>query len=146
MEEIKMLLNKNFSRTMSLGLHEAKVIAYGEQEAETKVLADGTSLSFSAYIWVDIADTTDGAQARIKFYDSEVDMNRLNASLNAILEQVGGIAGLSDIAAVLEHLKANGTAFKVVLKENPSKDDPDKVYTNFYFDVNTIKNYSRRAR
>lgn len=141
-----MLLNKNFSRTMSLGLHEAKVITYGEQEAETKVLADGTSLPFSAYIWVDIMDTTDGAQARIKFYDSEVDMNRLNASLNAILEQVGGVAGLSDIAAVLEHLKANGTAFKVVLKENPSKDDPEKVYTNFYFDVNTIRNYSRRAR
>ena len=141
-----MLLNKNFSRTMSLGLHEAKVIAYGEQEAETKVLADGTSLSFSAYIWVDIADITDGATARIKFYDSEIDMNRLNASLNAILEQVGGVAGLSDIAAVLEHLKANRTVFKVVLKENPSKDDPDKVYTNFYFDVNTIKNYSRRAR
>ena len=91
-------------------------------------------------------DTTDGAQARIKFYDSEVDMNRLNASLNAILEQAGGIAGLSDIAAVLEHLKANGTAFKVVLKENPSKDDPEKVYTNFYFDVNTVRNYSRRAR
>lgn len=146
MEEIKMLLNKNFSRTMSLGLHEAKVIGYGEQEAETKVLADGTSLPFSAYIWVDIMDTTDGAQARIKFYDSEVDMSRLNASLNAILEQAGGIAGLSDIAAVLEHLKANGTAFKVVLKENPSKDDPEKVYTNFYFDVNTIRNYSRRAR
>ena len=146
MEEIKMLLNKNFSRTMSLGLHEAKVIGYGEQEAETKVLADGTSLPFSAYIWVDIMDTTDGAQARIKFYDSEVDMNRLNASLNAILEQAGGIAGLSDIAAVLEHLKANGTTFKVVLKENPSKDDPEKVYTNFYFDVNTIRNYSRRAR
>ena len=146
MEEIKMLLNKNFSRTMALGLHEAKVIGYGEQEAETKVLADGTSLPFSAYIWVDIMDTTDGAQARIKFYDSEVDMSRLNASLNAILEQAGGIAGLSDIAAVLEHLKANGTVFKVVLKENPSKDDPEKVYTNFYFDVNTIRNYSRRAR
>ena len=146
MEEIKMLLNKNFSRTMSLGLHEAKVIGYGEQEAETKILADGTSLPFSAYIWVDIMDTTDGAQARIKFYDSEVDMNRLNASLNAILEQAGGVAGLSDIATVLEHLKANGTVFKVVLKENPSKDDPEKVYTNFYFDVNTIRNYSRRAR
>ena len=141
-----MLLNKNFSRTMSLGLHEAKVIAYGEQEAETKVLADGTSLQFSAYIWVDIADTTDGATARIKFYDSEIDMTRLNASLNAILEQVGGVAGLSDIAGVLEHLKVSGTIFKVVLKENPSKDDPEKVYTNFYFDVNTIRNYSRRAR
>ena len=141
-----MLLNKNFSRTMALGLHEAKVIAYGEQEAETKVLADGTSLQFSAYIWVDIADTTDGATARIKFYDSEIDMTRLNASLNAILEQVGGVAGLSDIAGVLEHLRANGTIFKVVLKENPSKDDPEKVYTNFYFDVNTIRNYSRRAR
>ena len=141
-----MLLNKNFSRTMSLGLHEAKVTAYGEQEAETKVLADGTALSFSAYIWVDITDITDGAQARVKFYDSEIDMNRLNASLNAILEQVGGVAGLSDIAAVLEHLKANRTTFKVVLKENPSKDDPEKVYTNFYFDVNTIRNYSRRAR
>ena len=75
-----------------------------------------------------------------------MDMNRLNASLNAIMEQVGGVAGLSDIAAVLEYLKANGAAFKVVLKENPSKDDPDKVYTNFYFDVNTIRNYSRRAR
>ena len=141
-----MLLNNHFSRTMSLGLHEAKVIGYGEQEAETKVLADGTSLQFSAYIWFDIMDTTDGAMAKIKFYDSEVDMSRLNASLNAILEQAGGITGLSDIEAVLEHLRANGTVFKVVLKENPAKDDPEKVYTNFYFDVNTVRNYSRRAR
>ena len=140
-----MFLNKKFTKVMELGLNEVSIKAYGEREAEKKVLADGSVMDFSAFLYINI-ETDDGAYAQVRFYDNEADGARLNASLNAINSQLETALVGEDVGSILEDLKTKGTKFKVVLKANPSKDDADKVYTNFYFDKQTISNYSRRAR
>ena len=140
-----MLLKKDFVKVMPLGLNEVTVASYGEVEAETKVLADGTAKNFSAFVYINLV-TDDGATAQVRFYDDEGEMTRLSASLNAILMQLSGQIKATDFGEVLELLKTSKNKFKVVLKQVADKGDTDKLYTNYYFDRNTISNYSRRAR
>ena len=108
-------------------------------------LINCTAKNFNAFVYINLV-TDDGATAQVRFYDDEGEMTRLSASLNAILMQLPGQIKATDFGEVLELLKTSKNKFKVVLKQVADKDDTDKLYTNYYFDRNTISNYSRRAR
>lgn len=145
-----MLLNSKIARDFNDGIHEVRIIAYGETNPSRVVKKNGEVLDYKATFWLKLQDINNKAIDTYRFFFetvtgedglpaiTELDQHRFNAMIAKLLRQIPeeDTAGLDELGAIVETLKTKGTVFKTLVTTNESEDG--RRWKNFTFDMSIM--------
>lgn len=145
-----MLLNTIVAKDFNEGVHEVKIIAYGETNPSRVVKKNGDVLDYKATFWLKLQDVNNKAIDTYRFFFetmtgedglpmiTELDQHRFNAMIAKLLRQIPDevITGIDELGMIMETLKTKGTTFKTLVTFNESEDG--RRWKNFTFDTDIM--------